>query len=293
VLAPIIEELMFRGILLPWLRQAVGPWPAILLSSAIFAIAHLDAWPAPFALFVLALFLGYLAYRTTSLVAPIVLHSVFNAANLTILILALTLDSEPGGTQAMRSPELMGRTDSGLLVIDVQTKLMDKMPDRDRVVANMVRLVEGARVLGIPVQATEQYPKGIGPTVAELADRLPARPEKLTFSCCGLAEVAEQFRERGVGKILLAGIETHVCVQQTALDLVAVGFRAYVAADAVASRKELDRELGLRRMERAGVVLTTTEAALFEWTERAGTAEFKQISRLVTSADADVLRERV
>lgn len=189
----------------------------------------------------------------------------------------------------MRSPELMSRSDTGLLVIDVQTKLMDKMPERDQVVANIARLVEGARILGIPMQATEQYPKGIGPTVPELASRLPVRPEKLTFSCCGLPKVAEQFRARGVAKVLLSGIETHVCVQQTALDFIAQGFRVYVAADAVASRKDLDRELGLRRMERAGVVLTTTEAALFEWTERAGTPEFKQISKLVTSTVAEVL----
>jgi nicotinamidase-related amidase len=189
----------------------------------------------------------------------------------------------------MRSPELMSRADTGLLVIDVQTKLMDKIAERDRIVANTARLVEGAKILGMPVQATEQYPKGIGPTVPELADRLPPRPEKLSFSCCGLPQVADQFRQRGVHKVLLAGIETHVCVQQTALDLVAQGFRVYVAADAVGSRKDLDRDLGLRRMERAGVVLTTTESALFEWTEAAGTPEFKQISKLVTTADSELL----
>jgi nicotinamidase-related amidase len=193
----------------------------------------------------------------------------------------------------MRSPELMSRNDTGLLVIDVQTKLMDKMADRNGVIANVARLIEGAKILGLAVQATEQYPKGIGPTVPELADRLPVRPEKLTFSCCGLPQVAEDFRSRGIQKVLLAGIETHVCVQQSALDLIAQGFRVYVAADAVASRKELDRELALRRLDRAGAVLTTTEAALFEWTERAGTPEFKQISKLVISSDADVIASSV
>jgi nicotinamidase-related amidase len=189
----------------------------------------------------------------------------------------------------MRSPDLMNRTDTGFLVIDLQTKLMDKMPERDRVVANVARLVEGARILGVDVQATEQYAKGIGPTVPELAHRLPPRPDKLTFSCCGVPQVIERLRARGVNKVLLAGIEAHVCVQQTALDLVAEGFRVYVAADAVASRRELDRDVGLRRMERSGVIITTTEAALFEWAERAGTPEFKQISRLVTQTDAEVL----
>jgi nicotinamidase-related amidase len=189
----------------------------------------------------------------------------------------------------MRSAELMSRSDTGLLVIDVQTKLMDKIADRNRIVANVARLIDGARILGVPVQATEQYPKGIGPTVPELVERLPVRPEKLSFSCCGLPEVADQFRSRGVQKVLLAGIETHVCVQQTALDLAAHGFRVYVAVDAVGSRRDVDRDVGLRRMERAGVVLTTTESALFEWMERSGIPEFKQISKLVTSSDADVI----
>lgn len=89
IIAPFLEELMFRGILLPWLRRVLGPWPAILISSFLFAVAHFDAWPAPIALFVLALFLGYLASRTTSLVAPVVLHATFNAANMALLIVAV------------------------------------------------------------------------------------------------------------------------------------------------------------------------------------------------------------
>jgi hypothetical protein len=86
VFAPVVEELAFRGVLLPWLRQVIGAGPGIVLSSAIFALAHFDAWPAPIALFVLALFLGYLAHRTTSLLAPVVLHATFNGANLAFLI---------------------------------------------------------------------------------------------------------------------------------------------------------------------------------------------------------------
>ena len=89
MIAPFLEELMFRGILLPWLRRVLGPWPAIVVSSFLFGVAHFDAWPAPIALFVLALFLGYLANRTTSLVAPIVLHATFNAANMALLIMAI------------------------------------------------------------------------------------------------------------------------------------------------------------------------------------------------------------
>jgi nicotinamidase-related amidase len=181
----------------------------------------------------------------------------------------------------------MNRTNSGLLVVDVQEKLMDKIPGREKIVGHITRLVEGAKILGVPVQVTEQYPKGLGPTVPELTGRLPPRLEKLSFSCAVLPEVVSFFQSRNIRNILLAGAEAHVCVMQTALDLVSGGFQIFVAADAVGSRHDLDRELGLRRLERSGVVLTTTETALFEWTEKAGTAEFKQISRLIVEGDKE------
>jgi nicotinamidase-related amidase len=146
-------------------------------------------------------------------------------------------------------------------------------------------LVEGANILGLPVQATEQYPKGLGPTVPELAAKLPTRLEKLSFSCAAVPEITTFFQSKKVQKVLLAGVETHVCVMQTALDLVSQGFQVYVAADATGSRHEVDRELGLRRMEKSGVTLTTTEAALFEWTEKADTPEFKRISRLIIEGE--------
>ena len=191
----------------------------------------------------------------------------------------------------MRSPHLMSRADSGLLVIDVQKKLMERIKDRDQIVAGIVRLVEAARILGMPVQATEHYPKGIGPTVPELDCRLPDRAEKLSFSCCGLPEVTGPLESLGVRNVLLAGIETHVCVQQTALDLLAHGFGVYAAVDAIGSSRAIDREVALRRMEHAGVVLTTTEAALFEWIEVAGTPEFKQVLQLITTPDCELLKD--
>jgi len=166
---------------------------------------------------------------------------------------------------------------------------MVRIAEAERVVANIVRLVEGARILSVPFEATEQYPKGLGPTVPELAARIPARSDKLTFSCSGVAGLSERFRAARAEKLLLAGVETHVCVLQTALDFLAQGFRVYVAADAVASQRALDRDLAFRRLERSGAVLTTTEAALFEWTEVAGTPEFKGVSRLVTMPDREVL----
>jgi nicotinamidase-related amidase len=181
----------------------------------------------------------------------------------------------------MFHPTQMSAADTGLLVIDVQEKLMAKIPQAADVVRNVAFLIDGAQVLGMPVQATEQYPKGLGPTVAELARRVPQRPDKVAFSCCAIPSVVETFRTGGRPKVVLAGIETHVCVQQTALDLLGLNFRVYVAADAVASRYTADHERALHRLEQAGAIITTSEAAVFEWVGGAGSPQFKEISRLV------------
>lgn len=183
-----------------------------------------------------------------------------------------------------RSISLMSRHNSALLVIDVQEKLLPHIRDQQRVVWNIGRLVEGAGVLSVPVLASEQYPQGLGPTVPDLARQLGSVPSKLSFSCGGCCELVAQLQElvtRGIHKVLVCGVEAHVCVQQTALDLMADGFDVYVALDAVGSRYELDCQTALGRLDSAGATLTTTEAALFEWCEVAGTAEFKGISKLV------------
>jgi nicotinamidase-related amidase len=183
-----------------------------------------------------------------------------------------------------RSPELMSRQDSALLVVDVQDKLIGLIPGHERIVWNIRRLIDGAKILGVATAATEQYPQGLGPTTQVLRERLGEIPSKLAFSCGGCPQVFDELQKRGVWKILVAGIEAHVCVQQTVLDLLADGFNVYVAVDAVGSRHAIDRETALRRLDSAGATLTTTEAALFEWCEIAGTPEFKQISALVLEA---------
>ncbi|NLF68138.1 MAG: hydrolase [Candidatus Anammoximicrobium sp.] len=179
-----------------------------------------------------------------------------------------------------RSPELMSRDDTALLVIDMQERLLPSIRNASRVIWNVRRLIDGARLLGLEIAATEQYPKGLGPTVAVLAERLGAIPAKLTFSCGECGGIFRRWAEQGRPKALVVGVETHVCVQQTVLDLLGDGFRVYVPVDAVGSRFELDYQTALRRMNSAGATLTTTEAALFEWCEVAGTPEFKQISQL-------------
>lgn len=173
-------------------------------------------------------------------------------------------------------------TSSGaaLLVIDLQERLLGVMSDRSLVVHNAVRLIQGANLLHIPVFATEQYPKGLGPSVPEIAELVPDRPSKTLFHGYDALRFGE-----GVKHVTLAGIEAHVCVAQTALELLSHGYIVQIAADAVTSRHSLDRDFALRRLERAGAVVSTTEAILFEWTERSDRPEFKAISQLVKSSE--------
>lgn len=175
----------------------------------------------------------------------------------------------------------MSRHDTALLVVDVQDKLLPHIAGHERLTWNIRRLLDGAKILGLPTIATEQYPQGLGPTTNVIRERLGTVPAKTTFSCRECGSLFEPFRESGVFKILVCGIETHVCIQQTVIDLLGEGFRVYIAADAVGARSAVDHEWALRRMDSTGAVITTTEAALFEWCEAAGTPEFKQISALV------------
>lgn len=181
-----------------------------------------------------------------------------------------------------RSHELLSREESRLLIVDMQAKLLPVIDGHEQVTANCLKLIEAAQILDVPVTATEQYPKGLGPTIPEIAERLPDRPEKIEFSCLNCLDWSSTAADpESCFKVVVAGIEAHVCVLQTVLDLLSQGFRVFVPADAVSSRKPLDREIALQRMVASGAVLTTTESVLFEWCERAGTPEFKKISQLV------------
>jgi nicotinamidase-related amidase len=180
------------------------------------------------------------------------------------------------------APPRLSAADSSLLVIDVQDKLLAKMPDAPGLVSSVGFLIDAAKVLGVPVRATEQYPQGLGPTAVDLARRLPTPlPTKVMFSCAGAPGLMEGLRDQGRPGVVLAGMETHVCVLQTALDLLAAGYRVFLPADALQSRSAVDHDAALRRLERAGAVLTTAETTVFEWTGSAGHPRFKEISRLV------------
>lgn len=174
----------------------------------------------------------------------------------------------------------MNATDTGLVVVDAQEKLLAVVPGAPRIVWNCRRLLDAAKALGVPAVATEQYPEKLGPTAGELRERLGAPVAKLTFSGAGCTPDLAAWQRENRYRVLLCGIETHVCIQQTAFDLLAEGWLVHVAVDAVGTRRAVDHETALRRMEAAGVVLTTAEAAMFEWCRVAGTPEFKAISAL-------------
>src|SRR5438874_562907 len=175
----------------------------------------------------------------------------------------------------------MSAADTGLLVIDVQEKLLPLIPDAASVVRNVGFLIDAAQLLEMTVQATEQYPRGLGPTTPDIAARLPHRPDKVAFSSCAVPEVVEAFHRGARPKVVLCGLETHVCVLNTALDLLALDFRVYVAVDAVSARYRVDHDTALRRLEQAGAIPTTVEGCVFEWVGGAGHPRFKDVSRLV------------
>jgi nicotinamidase-related amidase len=168
---------------------------------------------------------------------------------------------------------------AALVVVDVQEAFRPAVRDFDAVAAGVATLVRGARILGVPVVVSEQYPRGLGSTVPEVAEHLDGiEPiDKVCFS----AAAAERFDLGARDQVLLCGIESHVCVSQTAHDLLDRGVEVHVAADAVTSRTERNRDLGLHKMESAGAVVTSVETALFELLGAAGTEEFKQVQGLV------------
>jgi nicotinamidase-related amidase len=174
-----------------------------------------------------------------------------------------------------------------LLVVDVQERLAAALPQPtiNRLVANAVVLLETARLLGISVVASEQYPKGLGATLAPIGEKLRALGvapvDKETFDASSEPRIARAIAERAPSAVVVVGVETHVCVFQTVRELVRRGIDVRVVADAVASRCEENRTLGLALCERAGAIVMPTEAVVFDWLGKAGTDEFKAVSKLI------------
>ena len=170
-----------------------------------------------------------------------------------------------------------------LVVIDYQEKLMPHISGRDALLHQASLLLHSAGVLGVPVICTEQYPRGLGATISDVRVQVPdfIPVEKTCFSCVGEPEFVRRFDSFGRSQAVIIGVETHVCVAQTAVELAGRGLSVFVVADACGSRRTADSDLGLRRMEAAGVVITGAEGVVFEWLRHAGSEEFKKISAKV------------
>ncbi len=169
---------------------------------------------------------------------------------------------------------------AALLVIDVQEGFRKAVPSFDQVAAAAAALVKGANAVGVPIVVTEQYPKGLGHTASPIAEALPAGVEAIEKLCFSASE-AEGFDLAGRDQALVCGIEAHVCVNQTTLDLLHDGVEVHVASDAVGSRFDHNKAIGLEKMRRSGAVITSVETALFELVGRAGTDQFKQVQQVV------------
>lgn len=172
---------------------------------------------------------------------------------------------------------------SVLAVVDVQERLLPAISDSERVVRNVSLLLKGAAVLSVPVVVTEQYPRGLGPTVEPVAALVPpgAVVEKIAFGSTGEPAFVDRLKRIDRPQVVLCGTEAHVCVLQTALGLLSLGYELFLVADAVSSRLPANADLAIARMRGCGAQIVTTEMVLFEWMERAGTPEFKTISALI------------
>lgn len=186
-------------------------------------------------------------------------------------------------TQLARFNKLLLPDQTVLLIIDIQERILPVINNYQTVISNTIKLITGFKILNIPVIYTEQYPKGLGHTVPEIKAELSDAElfEKMTFSCSGAGNLFSKFKEMQRNQIVICGIEAHVCVQQTVLDLLENKFQVNVAADAVSSRKDFDYKIALNRMQHNGAEITSTESILFELLNVCGTDTFKQINKLV------------
>lgn len=182
-----------------------------------------------------------------------------------------------------RNPVILKKESSALIIIDLQERILPVIRNIDVVVENTIKLIKGFKVLQLPIYFTEQYPKGLGPTSQKIIDELEGHKaiQKMSFSCSGAGEFFDELHKKKLSQIIVCGFESHVCVQQTVLDLLANNFQVNLVADAVSSRKETDYSIALERMRKVGAEVTTTESVLFELLEVCGTTAFKEISKIV------------
>ena len=178
---------------------------------------------------------------------------------------------------------MIPRDDVVAVVVDIQERLFPHIHGQNLLAENTIKLIKGLKILGVPLIVTQQYTKGLGATIPQVAEALVDFDpiEKLTFSCFGDPDFINVLDDSGKNHIILMGIESHVCVLQTAMDLLNIGYEVILVEDCVSSRRLNDKQVALQRMRDDGVIITTYESILFELMKVAGTEEFKTISNLV------------
>ncbi|MFQ3573933.1 MAG: hydrolase [Thermodesulfovibrionales bacterium] len=178
---------------------------------------------------------------------------------------------------------IINKENSALMIIDIQERLANVMKHRDEVIKNTLHLIDLSKLYDIPIIVTEQYPKGLGKTVPEITQRLNnyTALEKITFDCCLDDEIKKTILSLNKTHLIITGMETHICVLQTTLSLLQMGYHCHLVCDAVCSRTKQNWKTGLSLMDKAGAVITSTEIVLFQILQRAGTEEFKTISKKI------------
>jgi nicotinamidase-related amidase len=191
--------------------------------------------------------------------------------------------THPSTRDALMDRFFIEKDRSVLVIVDIQERLAVVMSEREKVVRNTIHLIEAAKLLSIPVILTEQYPRGLGPTVDEIKEAVPSYEpvEKLTFSCCSEPAFLSALAATRMEKVILCGMETHVCVLQTCIGALRQGYVVHVVRDSVCSRSKENFKAGIEFMRDAGAVVTGTETVLFQLLEKAGTEEFKAISKRI------------
>jgi nicotinamidase-related amidase len=178
---------------------------------------------------------------------------------------------------------LLSREESALAIIDVQEKLFPLIYDKEKVLENLKKLIQFAKIVGMPIILTEQYPSGLGRTISEIKEILPDAQiiEKVEFSCFGSEKFRDVLRDLDVKNLIVAGIETHICIAQTAIEGVSNGYRVCVVSDATSSRRLEDKNIAIERMKQNNVIVASTEMLIYELLRRAGTQEFKETLKLI------------
>jgi nicotinamidase-related amidase len=179
--------------------------------------------------------------------------------------------------------ELIDRENTGLLVIDVQEKLMEVMGQKQRIIDNIIRLLHLSKIFHLPVMLTEQYPKWLGPTLPEIVENLPSYDpiSKMHFNCCDVDAFNDQLESQSYKNIIVTGVESHICVFQTCVSILVQGYNVHVPQDAVDSRTDENWRVGLKLMEQAGAIITSTEAVIYQILKEAGTKEFKRMLKII------------